>query len=55
MTRLRSDARDVGDVQVDAASVEVAAGLVVVLGRSGVSLPGEALGVAERDARAKSV
>lgn len=42
-----SDAGDVGDEEVDAVAVEVAAGTVVVLRRSGVSVPGEDLGVGQ--------
>ncbi len=41
-----SDAGDVGGEEVDAVSVEVAAGAVVVLGGAGVGVPGEDLGVA---------
>ena len=40
---------DVGGEQVDAVSVEVAAGAVVVLGGARVGVPCEDLGVAERD------
>ena len=41
-----SDAGDVGGEEVDAVSVEVAAGAVVVLGGSRVGVSGEDLGVA---------
>ena len=43
-----SDAGDVGGEELDAVSVEVAAGAVVVLGGSGVGVAGEDLGVAQR-------
>lgn len=43
---LRSDAGDVGGEEVHAVAVEVAAGAVVVLGGSGVGMPGEDLGIA---------
>ena len=42
-----SDACDVGGEEVDAMSVEVAAGAVVVLGRARVGVPSEDLRVAE--------
>ena len=42
----RSDAGDVGGQEVDAVSVEVAAGTVVVLGGSRVGVAGQDLGVA---------
>ena len=44
------DASDVGGEEVDAVAVQVAAGAVVVLGRARIRMPGEDLGVAERDA-----
>ena len=47
-TLSRSDAGDVGGEEVDAVSVEVAAGSVVVLSGAGVSVPGQDLGVAQR-------
>jgi len=40
------DAGDVGGQEVDAVSVKVAAGTVVVLGRAWVGVTGEDLGVA---------
>src|SRR5680860_1478112 len=42
------DAGDVGGEVVDAVSVEVASGAVVVLGGARVGVPGEDLGVAQR-------
>jgi hypothetical protein len=41
-----SEAGDVGGQEVDAVSVEVAAGSVVVFGGAGVGVPGQDLGVA---------
>ena len=46
----RSDAGDVGGEEVDAVTVEVAAGTVVVLGSPRVAVPGDDLRIAERDA-----
>ena len=40
-----SDSSDVGGEEVDAVSVEVAAGAVVVLGRARVCMAGEDLGI----------
>jgi hypothetical protein len=50
-----SDAGDVGGEEVDAVSVEVAAGAVVMLGRAGVGVAGEDLGVAQRNAGAQAL
>ena len=49
------DASDVGGQEVDAVAVQVAAGAVVVLGRARIRMPGEDLGVAERDAGVQGV
>ena len=49
------DAGDVGGEEVDAVAVDVASGAVVVLGGPRVSVPGEDLGVAERDAGVEGV
>ena len=51
----RSDAGDVCGQEVDAVSVEVAEGAVVVLGVSGVGVAGEDLGVPQGDARVQGV
>ena len=42
-------AGDVGGQEVDTVPVEIAAGAVVVLGRAGVGVPGQDLGLTERD------
>jgi len=52
---VRSDAGDVGGQEVDAVAVEVAACAVVVLGGRRVGVPGEDLGVAQRNARIEGV
>jgi hypothetical protein len=44
------DAGHVGGEEADAVAVKVAAVAVVVLGRSGVGVPGKDLGIAERNA-----
>jgi hypothetical protein len=51
----RSDAGDLCGQELDAVSVEVAAGAGVVLGGSGVGVAGEDLGVAEGDASIEGV
>ena len=48
-------ASDVGGQEVDAVSVEVASSAVVVLGRSGVGVAGEDLGVPQRHAGVEGV
>ena len=49
--RIVLDPGDVGGEEVDAVTVEVAAGAVVVLGGAGVGVAGEHLRVAQRHAR----
>lgn len=51
----RLDAGNVGGEEVDAVSVEVAAGAVVMFGGPGVGVAGEDLGVSERDAGVECV
>jgi len=50
-----SDAGNVGGEEVHAVSVEVASGSVVVLGRAGVGVAGEDLGVTQGDAGVEGV
>jgi hypothetical protein len=51
----RSDASDVGGKEVDAVTVQVAAGSVVVLGGAGIGVTGQDLGVSERYSGVKGV
>jgi len=51
----RSDAGDVCGEEMDAVSVEVATGAVVVLGGAWVGVAGEDLGVSQGDARVQGV
>lgn len=51
----RSDAGDVCGEEMDTVPVEVAPRAVVVLGGSRVDVPGEDLGVAERDSDVEGV
>jgi len=51
----RSDAGDLCGQEVDAVSVEVATGAVVVLGGAGVRVAGEDLGVTQGDTRVQGV